>query len=103
MITPLDAYVLFIEKYPESRSRCLVEWDDFCTCDRIDSISGDFRDTTYKIDKETGQISWWDIATYIEDTKTHKYIKEYSISLATYISAFAKALSKYYVEDADRL
>ena len=94
MITPKEAYELFIEKYPAARGKTLVEWDDFYSCEGCEY--GDAVDDVWKIDKKTGTVAYWRFDEYMSDLQNHKIIKEYSVPLPTYMTAFMKALVNQY-------
>lgn len=64
MLSPKQAYELFLKKFPESKAESICEWEDFYSCSPEPPWG--MSDEYYKIDKKTGNITDWEWYDYRE-------------------------------------
>ena len=69
MLSPIDAYNVFMKKFPDTLTETIFDWGDFYTCGRCHD--GDMVDDEWKIDKETGKITEIDLLDHIHELKLH--------------------------------
>ena len=64
MMSPKEAYDIFLKRFPDARTDHIADWGEFYACSAC--ASNDMVDDYWKIDKATGEITFWDYAEYAE-------------------------------------
>ncbi len=64
MLTPKEAYDIFIKEFSETKRSQIADCGSFYSCSPV--AIGDMSEECYKIDKETGKITYWDYEDYLE-------------------------------------
>lgn len=84
MLTLKEAYQIFVKRFPDTKCESITDWGSFYTCSN--SVDNDIVEDTWKIDKNTGEITEQDLLQLSKDIdfyeKTHDIseLKTYKIS-----------------------